>query len=80
MHLYRTIRNLMAISAGVAVLSLMTVGNAVPAALVWIVYVAWLPIRDGWKGAARQASWRRARTPDPRAGTAGASRRTGRLW
>jgi hypothetical protein len=62
MYLYRLMRNLVAAAALVAVVSLVTIGNAVPAAFVFIGYVVWLPVRDMLKRAERSRSWNRANT------------------
>jgi hypothetical protein len=41
-----TLKPIVAIVAAVLVLASLATGNAVPAAIVFIAYVAWLPIRD----------------------------------
>lgn len=41
-----TLKRTVAATAGVLVVAFLATGNAVPAAILFIAYVAWLPIRD----------------------------------
>lgn len=58
-----TLRSIVALAAAVALLVLLTTGNVVPAAFLFIGYVVWLPFRDARERRGGHRAWSREERP-----------------